>query len=325
MPTGRGSDLIDVELTPEEYEEVLIWAYHKQKFSPLDFKPTDAPQFYRILRQQAACEDTPVSVETFGHQAVTRGCLGGISFVFISHRGDIQPCGYFDLQLGNIREQSFESIWTNSPVFDDLRHFDRLKGKCGVCEFKGVCGGCRARALATTGDYLEAEPYCAYLPAAYVEQRVLDVIQSSFPLQHDPYESLANTLGFSRERVMEAIRALKQRSTVRRIGASFESRKMGYSPALCALAVPEDKLDLVVEVVNSYSGITHNYLRDHHYNIWFTLIARSVEERQGIVREISERTFKAAQIFLGAVPILCVYPFLQKYFMTGLTMGSVKG
>lgn len=113
VPTGRGSDLVDVELTPEEYDEVLIWAYQRQKTSPMGFKPTDAPQFYRILRQQAACEGISVSPKTFGHQALTRGCLGGISFVFISHRGDVQPCGYFDMQLGNVRDRSFEDIWTN--------------------------------------------------------------------------------------------------------------------------------------------------------------------------------------------------------------------
>ncbi len=290
VPTGRGSDLIDVELTPEEYDEVLVWAYHRQKTSPMDFKPTDAPQFYRILRQQAASEGLAVTPQTFGRQAMTRGCLGGISFVFISHVGDVQPCGYFDMQLGNVRERTFEDIWTNSPVFDDLRHYDRLKGKCGACEYKGVCGGCRARALAVTGDYLEAEPYCAYVPPQYVEQRVLDVIQSGFPLCHDPYERLAETLGFTREHVIEAIASLKSQSTVRRIGASFESRKMGYSPALCALAVPQELIDGAVEIINGYPGITHNYLRDNRYNIWFTLIAPSSEERMRILHEIAQRT-----------------------------------
>jgi radical SAM protein with 4Fe4S-binding SPASM domain len=70
------------------------------------------------------------------------------------------------MQLGNVRETPFSHIWETSPVFDDLRHFDRLKGKCGACEYKSVCGGCRARALAATGDYLNEEPYCAYMPHA---------------------------------------------------------------------------------------------------------------------------------------------------------------
>ena len=161
VPTGRGEDLVDVELTPDEYEEVLTWAYHCQKTSPLHFKPTDAPQYYRIIRQLSAKEGREVTPETYGMEAMTRGCLGGITFAFISHVGDVQPCGYFDMQLGNVKEEPFSKIWENSPVFADLRDFSRLKGKCGLCEYKHVCGGCRARALAATGDYLAEEPYCA--------------------------------------------------------------------------------------------------------------------------------------------------------------------
>lgn len=164
VPTGRGENLRDIELTPEEYEEVLTWAYYKSKTSPLHFKPTDAPQYYRIAHQKAREEGSRVTAEEYGTEAMTRGCLGGITFVFISHTGDMQPCGYFDMQLGNVKETPFSEIWTNSPVFNDLRDFGKLKGKCGACEYKAVCGGCRARALSATGDYMEEEPYCAYVP-----------------------------------------------------------------------------------------------------------------------------------------------------------------
>jgi heme b synthase len=164
VPTGRGANMVDMELTPEQYEEVLTWAYEKQKQSPMHFKPTDSPQYYRIIRQKAAEEGTRVTPETYGMDALTRGCLGGITFVFISHTGDLQPCGYFDMQCGNVKEQPFSQIWTESKVFNDLRDYAKLKGKCGRCEYKGFCGGCRARALAATGDYLAEEPYCAYQP-----------------------------------------------------------------------------------------------------------------------------------------------------------------
>ena len=167
VPTGRGEDLVDVELSPEEYEEVLTWAYERQKTSPMNFKPTDAPMYFRILHQRAAAD----GIKLTGPLAHSRGCLGGIRFVFISHTGDVQPCGYFDMQLGNVLDKPFSEIWTTSPVFDDLRHYDRLKGKCGACEFKGVCGGCRARALSLTGDYLEEELYCAYVPRGYEKGR----------------------------------------------------------------------------------------------------------------------------------------------------------
>jgi len=164
VPTGRGEDLLDKELPPAEYERVLAWAYERQKTSPLHFKPTDAPHYYRIIRQLAKAEGKKVTREEYGLDAMTRGCLGGITFCFISHTGDIQPCGYFDMQLGNVKEQPFSKIWTESKVFNDLRDYSLLKGKCGICEYKAVCGGCRARALSVLGDYLAAEPYCVYEP-----------------------------------------------------------------------------------------------------------------------------------------------------------------
>ena len=290
VPTGRGEDLVDVELSPQEYEEVLTWAYRKQKCSPMHFKPTDSPQYYRIMRQQAAAEGVKVTPETHGMEAMTRGCLGGISFVFISHVGDVQPCGYFDMQLGNVRERSFEDIWTNSPVFDDLRHYDRLKGKCGNCEFKGVCGGCRARALAATGDYLAEEPYCAYLPKKHARQQVLDLIQSSFPVEHDPLAGIARETGMSREAAREALDALREEGIVRRIGASYAAKGVGYVSTLCAMSVPEERMDEVAAVAGAYPGVTHNYARRNRYNLWFTLIAPSRERAQEILDEIAETT-----------------------------------
>lgn len=165
VPTGRGEDLRDVELTSEEYESALTWAHERQKTSPLHFKPTDAPQYYRIVHQKAVESGSKISAEDYGLDAMTRGCLGGITFVFISHTGDVQPCGYFNMQLGNVKEKPFSNIFLHSPVFNDLRNFStQLTGKCGLCEYKAVCGGCRARALAETGDYMDQEPYCAFIP-----------------------------------------------------------------------------------------------------------------------------------------------------------------
>ena len=292
VPTGRGEDLIDVELTPEEYDEVLTWAYHRQKTSCMAFKPTDAPQYFRIMRQQAASEGIRITPATHGRMAVSRGCLGGISFVFISHTGDVQPCGYFDMQLGNVKEQKFSDIWTNSPVFDDLRHYDRLKGKCGACEYKGVCGGCRARALSVYGDYLETEPYCAYVPPKYARDLVLDTIQSGFPIVADPYGALADQLGLTRDQVRSALATLYRRDMVHRVGASFDSRKLGYTSTLCAMAVPGGRAELerVAGIVGSFPQITHNYGRDNRYNLWFTLITRSPEEKERIKQQIRERS-----------------------------------
>ena len=292
VPTGRGEDLVDVELSPREYEEVLTWAYHCQKSSPMHFKPTDAPQYYRIIRQLSAVEGREVTRETYGMEALTRGCLGGITFAFISHVGDVQPCGYFDMQLGNVKDMPFSRIWEESPVFADLRDYSRLKGKCGACEYKGVCGGCRARALAATGDYLAEEPYCAYVPKSIVRQRVLDEIQSGFPIEPDPYGRLSERLSLTRKSVLDAVDSLRADGTIRKICGSVASRKLGCASTLCALAVdgPQAEVDRIAGLVSAHPEVTHNYLRNAEYNIWFTPIASSQAHLDELLREIEDET-----------------------------------
>jgi heme b synthase len=164
VPTGRGKYIVDKAIDAEEYENVLNWFYDQRTEAPLELKATCAPHYYRILRQRSRREGKSVSFESHGLDAVTRGCLGGIGFCFISHRGDVQPCGYLDVNCGNVRRKSFADIWHHSEVFSNLRNYDKLKGKCGVCQFKRVCGGCRARAFEATGDYMAEEPLCSYLP-----------------------------------------------------------------------------------------------------------------------------------------------------------------
>lgn len=292
VPTGRGADLLDVELTPDEYEEVLRWAFERQQSSPMHFKPTDSPQYYRILRQQAAAQGIKVSPATYGMEAMTRGCLGGITFAFISHVGQVQPCGYFDMNLGNVTEIPFSEIWTYSPVFENLRHYERLKGKCGACEYKSVCGGCRARALSLYGDYMQEEPYCAYTPKKRQEELVLSRIQAHFPLTPRPLETLADELGLSADQVRETLEHLYAQKKIRRIGASFTSHKLGYVSCLCALAIEggDAAIEAAARVVSSYPQVTHNYGRDNRYNIWFTLIARSPAQRDRIFQEIVQKT-----------------------------------
>ena len=96
--------------------------------------------------------------------AMTKGCLAGTGVCFISHEGEIFPCGYLPALAGDLRKQSFAEIWNESEVFGMLRDDDNLKGKCGCCEFRHVCMGCRARAFAATGDFLAEEPFCIYQP-----------------------------------------------------------------------------------------------------------------------------------------------------------------
>jgi heme b synthase len=164
VPTGRAKDMAGEEMDPGEYEETLVEFYNLSRSSRLETKATCAPQYYRILRQQAKSEGIEVTDQTFGLNARTRGCLGGLSFVFVSHKGELQPCGYFDVQAGSIRETSFADLWENAEIFKNLRKFSLLEGKCGKCDYVRFCGGCRARAYEHTGRYMSEEPYCAHVP-----------------------------------------------------------------------------------------------------------------------------------------------------------------
>jgi heme b synthase len=164
VPTGRGKDLQDQEISALDYEKTLDWFYEQRDRVPLQLKATCAPHYYRILRQRAKKEGKKITPKEYGLDAMTRGCLGGISFCFISHVGQVQPCGYLELNCGNVREKSFKEIWETSPVFQNLRNTDSYQGKCGRCEFRKVCGGCRARAYESLGDYMAEEPYCIYEP-----------------------------------------------------------------------------------------------------------------------------------------------------------------
>lgn len=183
VPTGRGKELGPEELPPEDYERTLNWVYDRQKTSNIFFKPTDAPHYHRIMRQRAKEDGTDLSelsMHPHSHAAMgggvgrarghgdmdshSKGCLAGTGFCFISHVGRVQPCGYFDVAAGDVKTQKFSEIWRTSLLFEDLRDVSRLKGKCGICEYRRVCGGCRARAYEVSGDYLAEEPYCVYEP-----------------------------------------------------------------------------------------------------------------------------------------------------------------
>ncbi|MFQ5997020.1 MAG: radical SAM protein [Dehalococcoidales bacterium] len=171
VPTGRGKGLESVELPPEQYEETLHWIYDKQieLGDRMFFKPTDVPHYLRVVKQRQKRDQRTRPESAVGHNptnTISRGCLAGIGFCFVSSQGKAKGCGYLDVEAGDIRKESFRQVWANSPLFGKLRDLSNLKGKCGACQYKRICGGCRARAYEATGDCLEAEPYCIYEPVA---------------------------------------------------------------------------------------------------------------------------------------------------------------
>jgi AdoMet-dependent heme synthase len=149
VPVGCGAEISpSQQLTAERYEQTLNWICDRQEAGPLEIRATCGPHYYRVAAQRGM------------NVSHSRGCLAGISVAFVSHSGEVFPCGYLPASCGSVKNKPFADIWNSSEVFSDLRDYSKLTGKCGCCGFKQICGGCRARAYATTGDYLTEEPFC---------------------------------------------------------------------------------------------------------------------------------------------------------------------
>jgi DNA-binding Lrp family transcriptional regulator len=123
-----------------------------------------------------------------------------------------------------------------------------------------------------------------------IDKKLLNIVQTDFPIDVAPYQKLGEMVGISEEEVIFRLHQLKDNNIIRRLGGVFDSRKLGYKGTLCALKVPTDRIDEVAKVVNRYPGITHNYLRDHPYNMWFTILAESPEQVAKVLLEICEET-----------------------------------
>lgn len=177
VPTGRGVKIEDI--TPEMYEEMISQTLKNLSRRKLNVKFSCAPQFMRIAQQ--------TGMQMRHVQASMRGCIAGLYYCRIYPTGDVTPCPYLPIKLGNIRDKAFKEIWFNSPVLKDLRNPEKLKGKCGLCKYKYICGGCRARAYGLTtnfidfcgdlhepselkGDYLTEDPWCIHKPELKKEE-----------------------------------------------------------------------------------------------------------------------------------------------------------
>lgn len=176
VPTGRGR--VQMEITPEAYEETLHFVYEASQTAPIQVKMTCAPHFKRIqLQERKRRGGPPTGGHGPGHPAhgFARGCMAGYGFCFVSHIGEVGGCGYMPLLAGSVRQGSLVDIYRDSPLFKSLRDPNLLQGRCGVCEYRVLCGGCRARALGATGNYLEEEPFCTYQPKSRIAREPLDI------------------------------------------------------------------------------------------------------------------------------------------------------
>jgi radical SAM protein len=170
VPTGRAE--ADDMLDADQHEEVLNWLAEVAEGSSFQVRTTAAQHYRRVLIQRARRKqgaDASISLQGAGY-AFERGRVqaqagvnDGKGFCFISHIGDVYPSGFLQIKAGNVRSERLASIYRHSRLFRDLRDTSKLRGKCGRCSFKDVCGGSRARAYATTGDYMAPDPACAWV------------------------------------------------------------------------------------------------------------------------------------------------------------------
>jgi putative heme d1 biosynthesis radical SAM protein NirJ2 len=282
VPTGRGR-MHETEIEPQQAEDLIVRLLELRCELPLDIKPTCAPQFMRVARQQA--------IPTL----YKRGCLAGIAYCIIGTEGDVYPCPYMDLKVGNVRQEPFEQIWSENETLKRLRS-QKYEGYCGICAYRRLCGGCRARSLAhTEGDYLRTDSSCQYgkqkvQSLAPLAEKLVVRLQQGLPLVSRPYRELASEFGVKESDIIRTLRWLKSEGLIKRLGASFDSHQLGYRSTLLAARVPEDRLDTVAAVINTYSGVTHNYRREHEYNLWFTLTAGNEQELDRIIKEIESKT-----------------------------------
>ncbi len=172
VPTGRA--MIEQMISAEQHEKVFNWLYDLSQNAPFDIKGTAAPMYRRVAieRRKAEAGGGPVTFQGAGFQYAdglnrpTRGVNDGNGFLFISHIGEIQPSGFLPVTAGMVREDDVVEVYRNHPIFKDLRDYSKLKGPCGTCEYRDVCGGQRGRAYGVTGDYLASDPACVLVANA---------------------------------------------------------------------------------------------------------------------------------------------------------------
>jgi len=172
VPVGCGQSLAETDmLSPEQYEQKLLDICELDGRSELQMKVTCGPHYERIIRQKGLYKSRMNAGHgqgnvpgRSGHRGASKGCLAGLGVLFVGHQGDVFPCGYLPVNCGNVLEQKLSDIWYGSEDLARMRDSSKLEGKCGICEYKHVCGGCRGRAYAATGNYMAEEPFCAYVP-----------------------------------------------------------------------------------------------------------------------------------------------------------------
>ena len=167
VPTGRAEGAADELIDAETYDEILEWHYDAEKDEcDMLMRPTCAPHYYRIIAEKNRGSGDPLERRSLSFSpGGAKGCVAAQKICFVDHEGFVYPCSYFHVPAGNFLETPFREIWEDSELFNNLRDYSKYTGDCGICEYRNVCGGCRVRAQAASGDYLAKDPLCRFVPA----------------------------------------------------------------------------------------------------------------------------------------------------------------
>lgn len=281
VPCGRAKEIEGRALSASQHEEALRLIIAARKNSRIYLRPVCAPQFVRFNQRGKEIHN------------IEQGCLAGRDYCLVSPEGDVYPCAYLPLKVGNVRREKFSKTWKENSIFEVLRG-NNLKGRCARCEFAFYCRGCRANSFYYRKDILEEDPQCAYQPDSFLDsfdKGLINYMQEDFPLVLEPFKALADRLNLTEEEVLFRVSRLKSIGIIKRIGPIYNPEKMGFKRTLVAMSVPEDKLSDVTSLVDGLGEVTHNYLRqDSQFNLWFTLICPTQKRIDAIIRDIKARS-----------------------------------
>jgi radical SAM protein with 4Fe4S-binding SPASM domain len=321
VPSGRGAALAGEDLTHGEARAALDRILAKARQFKEAGRRTDiltvdnhVDGIYLYLKLLA--ESSPRAAEVWKLLTWNGGGLysSGVGIGCIDYNGNVHPdqfWGHYD--LGSIRQRPFSEIWTDpeEPLLKGLRdRRSHIKGRCRQCRFLDACGGSlRVRADVSCDDPWAPDPAC-YLtdeeitelriadcglriepPASQTaitarDCRILDALQFDFPLCERPFDVLAERLGLDVSLLWQRVEHMLDQGVIRRLGASFDSQKLGFSSTLAAVRVERGTVDRAAEIISRYPEVTHSYLRDHEFNIWFTIIAADRGRIETILGEI---------------------------------------
>lgn len=306
------------QLSVHGEEELLRWLASQRKRIDIRIRVACAPQYQRVLRHS----------EPDARAAPTVGCTGGKTSAFIDSIGRVYACRYLDLPCGELRQAGYDlrKIWEDSEVFRAMRDLTRLRGRCGVCEYRVACGGCRARAHLASGNPMGDDPQCLFVPGSRswesrlpsgesiddADRSLLSALQQDFPIVVWPFLALTFRLKCRMDEIMARVRRLIKIGVIRRLGPVFDGRRFGYSSAMMAIRVPPERLNEAAAEVCRMEEATHVRGWQHRYNLWFTLAAADESSLGAVLEGLrkrtraedvlcfpTERTFKASTVFVS--------------------------